>query len=113
MAGFSPNKELTQNKLYVQVQVHPPLVLIIQRQPKWEGQEGSATFPLSLWQPPPPRPRLDPATHRAGSGSERLAPGPRQPLLHPGGKPELLARDWRTDHQFMTLSHEKKKLVCI
>lgn len=77
MPGFSPYKELTQNKLYVQLQVHPPLVLIIQRQPKWEGQEGSATFPLSLWQPPPPRPRLDPATHRAGSGSERLAPGPR------------------------------------
>lgn len=48
MAGFSSYKELTQNKLYVQVQVHPPLVLIIQRQPKWEGQEGSATFPLSL-----------------------------------------------------------------
>lgn len=43
------------------------------------------------------------------------APRPRaqtQPLVHPGGKPELLARDWRTDHQFMTLSREKK-LVCI
>lgn len=48
MAVFSPYNEPTQNKMYVQVQVHPPSVLIAQRQPKREGQECSAAFPLSL-----------------------------------------------------------------
>lgn len=47
MAVFNSYNEPTQNKMYVQVQVHPLSVLITQRQPKREGQEHSAAFPLS------------------------------------------------------------------
>lgn len=58
------------------------------------AQVGSSHPPRSLWLRVP-RPRAQ-----------------TQPLLQPGGKPELLARDWRADHQFMTLSREKK-FACI
>lgn len=54
------------------------------------AQVGSSHAPCRLWLPAP-RPRAQ-----------------TQPLLQPGGKPEPLARDWRRDHQFMTLSREKK-----
>lgn len=94
--------------LYVQAQVQPPSVLIIQRQPKREGRQHSAAFPPSQqWcrhlgpggmQPPPCRLWLCPP----GPGAQAW------PLLQPGGKPEPLARDWRTDHQFMILSCKKE-----